>query len=225
MAIPDADTWPWKLQTAFPEHELLNYGTGGYGTYQSLLRLEELLGREGAPPKLVIYGFATFHGIRNVAHRNWLKSLRRHEGRGHVDVPYCALEGGDLVRHPPVGYPSWPGSSKVALISFAQDLAVKVQTRGRRKQQVAVTQRLIKAMHELCEAKGSRLLVAVLIGPDDQRAEYVRYFDAEKIRYVDVNHPKFGEPGFRVEGDGHPNAVVTSSWAEQLAPAMREALR
>ena len=39
-AVTDEETYPWRLQAEFPSHAFLNYGTAGYGTYQSLLALE-----------------------------------------------------------------------------------------------------------------------------------------------------------------------------------------
>ena len=34
-AIDDNETYPWKLQKRYPSLNVLNYGTGGYGSYQS----------------------------------------------------------------------------------------------------------------------------------------------------------------------------------------------
>src|SRR5262249_12408647 len=40
-AISDQETFPWGVQEHFPAARVLNAGTAGYGTYQSLLGLSE----------------------------------------------------------------------------------------------------------------------------------------------------------------------------------------
>ena len=41
--VGDADTFAWKLQQRFPRYDVRNFGTGGYGTYQSLLRFRRMV--------------------------------------------------------------------------------------------------------------------------------------------------------------------------------------
>ena len=55
-AISDDETFAWKLQERFPNLEVKNYGTGGYGTYQALLTMRRVLPQQESP-KLVVYGF------------------------------------------------------------------------------------------------------------------------------------------------------------------------
>ena len=59
FAISDENTFACKLQERFPFLSVVNYGTAGYGTYQSLLILEQALPNIEAP-KFIVYGF--FHG-------------------------------------------------------------------------------------------------------------------------------------------------------------------
>src|SRR5579885_1261991 len=42
IGLSDDETYAWDLQARNPRVEIRNYGTGGYGTYQSLLVLERL---------------------------------------------------------------------------------------------------------------------------------------------------------------------------------------
>jgi lysophospholipase L1-like esterase len=42
-AVSDEETYAWKLQERFPTARFVNYGTAGYSTYQSLLRLKVAL--------------------------------------------------------------------------------------------------------------------------------------------------------------------------------------
>ena len=61
-AVADDETWAWRLQELRPDVEVVNRGVGGYGTLQSLLLLEQLLGRDGQRPARVLYGFID-HGL------------------------------------------------------------------------------------------------------------------------------------------------------------------
>ena len=90
-AISDHETYAWKLQKRFPFLKVLNYGTGGYGSYQSLLMLERQL--PGLTrPKFVLYGFIDHHEIRNCAAGEWLQALSSHSRRAHVDVPFVTYD-------------------------------------------------------------------------------------------------------------------------------------
>ena len=84
-ALSDEETFAWKLQERFVHARVLNFGTAGYGTTQSLLALERYLEEQkrtqGAAaargPLLVVYGFSDFHTGRNIAEASWLRSLAR----------------------------------------------------------------------------------------------------------------------------------------------------
>ncbi len=54
--VPNADAWPQQLEVREPTLEVLNYGVGGYGTDQAMLRYL----RDGSrfAPELVLIGFA-----------------------------------------------------------------------------------------------------------------------------------------------------------------------
>ena len=79
--ISDEDTLAWKLQQRFPEARVSNFGTGGYGGYQSLLFMERELPRLGAG-SVVLYVFTGHHTARNVAPRSWMRLLAQSLGRG-----------------------------------------------------------------------------------------------------------------------------------------------
>ena len=49
-AISDRETYAWKLQLRYPKLRVRNHGTGGFGTYQSLLVLEEAVLLKGLQP-------------------------------------------------------------------------------------------------------------------------------------------------------------------------------
>ena len=58
--VSDSETVGWLLDASFNDLEFSNYATTAYGTYQSLLLLEDLLDNGQKHPYLVIYGFCGF---------------------------------------------------------------------------------------------------------------------------------------------------------------------
>ena len=90
LAISDNETYPWKLQTMFPSFNIMNYGTAGYGGYQSLLVMERELPRLKSPA-FVIYGFFQHHEERNVAPSEWLEMLSRYSYRKTFICPMQQL--------------------------------------------------------------------------------------------------------------------------------------
>lgn len=219
--ISDDETYAWKLQARFPNEEVSNYGTGGYGTYQSLLLLERLLSKPGPAPGIVVYGFASFHEDRNVAAWYWLKLLSMFSHRGHIGVPYCDLDLtiGGLRRHPPETYPNWPFKRSLATFVLAEESFARFESRQRVSQRRMVTEQLLLEMGRLCRDKGVRLLVALLaqeLGTTDYRA----FLQQTGLQYADCLHPRYGSPGFVAVRDGHPNERMNEFWADQIASAV-----
>jgi hypothetical protein len=207
-AISDSETFTWKIQKKFPSIKVLNYGTGGYGTYQSLLVLETIINNSIHPQK-VIYSFNDHHERRNVATSEWLKMLSTHSRRGHISVPYCTIENDILVRHEPERYPIYNLSKLSSTFNFLTSIYVKFRSHKRSSQARSVTQRLILGMNKLCEDKGIEFVVVILRcrkGLND----YYKYFQENNIKYINCIHKI--EKGMRVLGEGHPNGEMNSLW-------------
>ena len=126
-AISDNDTFVWKLQERFPGYQFLNYGTGGFGTYQSLLLMERVLQECSVTPKLVIYGFCGFHEDRNVASWGYLEGLTKlsFERKGHlkerVKIPYADIDSdGNILRFPPDPYRILPLGRYSGFVKFME---------------------------------------------------------------------------------------------------------
>src|SRR6185369_5022449 len=63
-AVNDDETWAWGLQALRPGVHVTNRAVIGFGTYHSLLMLEERL-RAGDRPAAVLYGYFYGHDERN----------------------------------------------------------------------------------------------------------------------------------------------------------------
>jgi hypothetical protein len=186
--LSDEQTSAWKLQARFPELRVQNHGTGGYGTYQSLLALEEILPRSDVA--FVLYGFIDHHEVRNVAPPGWIDLLSRFSRRRQVRVPYCTLDArGELVRHPPASYPAWPLRRWLATVAFAERAVAYAGGSERAAQGRAVTERLLVEMEARSRRHGSGFAVVLLsVGPD-AKAHYPTFLARSGIRVADCARP------------------------------------
>lgn len=223
-AVTDEETYPWRLQTAFPDVEVLNYGTAGYGTFQSLLALERHLARSATAPTLVVYGLIEFHEERNVMPANWIHALRAATAAGPQRAPFVTLTAdGVLERHPPEGWPEWPLDGTLASVRLLEDRWVEYRTQGRAAQGPAALEALVAEMARDATADGTRLVVAILDTMSDAtRERYDRFLDDRGIARADCLFPNRQNIRFKVPGYGHPNGVVNAYWADCIARRLRE---
>ncbi|MEN8181971.1 MAG: hypothetical protein ABFS46_05490 [Myxococcota bacterium] len=229
--LSDEQTLAWQLQKLHPGAHVLNYGTGGYGTYQSLLLLEEILATPD-PPEAVVYGFVPLHEMRNVAEPGWLHSLALGSRSGLASVPFASLDPeGRLVRHPPARYPTWPLREQLSLVAFAESVFVEARAGDRGARAREVTLRALLEMNARCLEQGSRFVVAFLWTAPGQRVAYRQGTNPEietfrgdlyeralregQIPFVDCSHVL--TPELSIPGDGHPGPEVNAFWADCLS--------
>ncbi|HHH40052.1 MAG TPA: SGNH/GDSL hydrolase family protein [Sedimenticola sp.] len=218
-AISDRETFPWKLQEKRPDVEVLNYAVGGYGTYQALLKLESVL-PELKRPGMVIYGFIEHHESRNVASALWLETLSRFS-RKEIDLPFVTRDGGGrLVRHPPEHYPVWPLREHSALVALLQKSVVRGEAARREQMKRDVTERLLQEMDALSRRYGNDFMVVILEATDAVRRHYLRFLRRNHIRVADCAFPLTRKT--RVPGEGHPNAIQNSKWADCIDEALNK---
>jgi hypothetical protein len=217
-AINDEETYAWKLQERIPSLQVLNFGTGAYGSYQSLLLLEQVL-PVLTRATLVLYGFNEFHESRNVADASWLKSLSYYSRRGHVALPFgTRAPGTGLVRHPPETYVSLPLRESSALIALVEDAYMKIKTWGRMSEKRAVTEQMLLQMNNVSMHAGARLIVVLLVV--ENRQSYVDFLGKNGIKYVDCD-VAFTD-AMKVPGEGHPNGRMNTLWADCIAQALMQ---
>lgn len=214
-AISDQETFAWRVQEHFPATRVLNAGTAGYGTYQSLLRLERAFA-QGEHPAVVVYGLIDDHEERNVAAPIWLLLTALFSKGEPVGVPYATLDGdGRLVRHPPETYPAWPLRDRLALVPWLESRWVTLRGRDRANQSRAVTEWLLREMQDLTTRQGTHLVVVLLYFSQqaaDGEAHYAEFLQTHGIDFVDCTVPI--TPELAVPGNWHPNGVVNARWAD-----------
>jgi hypothetical protein len=123
--LRDDEAFAWRLQQHFPQLRIRNFGTPGYGTYQTLQLLHELLEQRQLRPVLVIYGFVPFHAGRNVLTYYHLNAFRA-VGGDRFSPPHVELRDGRLVEFPPFIVPSWPAEESSALVELAHHAELRL---------------------------------------------------------------------------------------------------
>lgn len=209
-AISDDETLAWKLQNALPKLDVINLGTAGYGTYQSLLVLERELERLD-DVRFVLYGFIDGHEIRNAATADWLGILSGFSRRSHVDVPYATLDGEHrLVRHAPERYLSLPLHEHSVLVERIERTYMKLGAYRRTAERAEITEQILREMAAVVRAHGATFVTVFL---DQAGTPVDRYLDLvrnDDIRYVDC---RFAHPDeMKVPIDGHPNGAMNTIW-------------
>ena len=228
-ALSDEETFAWTLQERFARARVLNFGTAGYGTTQSLLALgrylEERKHTQGAAaakgPLVVVYGFSDFHASRSIAEASWLKTLAQGSS-GQGATPYATLGGdGALQLHPPKTYPAWWLHRQLATVATLENLWASFDARQRTSQANAVTKALLLELDKVVQRSGGKLLVALLsqFGPRSM-APFRALLAEHGIPTAECVHQGVWAKEMQVPVYGHPNAEINAYWAGCIAQAI-----
>ena len=219
--VSDWETFAWKIQGELPDWEVLNLGTGGYGTYQSLLSLERYYSR-GRRADIVVYGFLAFHNERNAGTAEWFRTLAADSESGHVSLPYVSFGANDsLVYHPVTTYPQWPLARRLSIASAAQHAYAKLSL-GSDDRFAELTKHLVQRMQSLASQHGSQFSVASL---DLVRSTTALKNHGSEFRRMGMNLAPCAQehsPDKIVRGDGHPNGETHSAYAVCILGALRK---
>jgi len=220
-AISDWETYPWKVQEAFPEWRVLNLGTGGYSTYQSYLAMLRYLEDEGRVD-IVIYGYLPFHLERNVASAAWLRLLRTFKNRGPAAIPYVTLnEQGGLRFHAPDRYPVFPLADRLAVARLVGDSLAKRRFPPRWRERERVMVELLRMMVREGNSRGAKVAVLNLSAKPFNNLEAVQ-------RGTKPDAFAFFECGIQitsdlqVEAEGHPNGAANTHWSACVTRLLRQ---
>jgi hypothetical protein len=209
--VADADTFSYLLNQRYSHYMFRNFGTGGYGTYQSLLRIEQNLSRPNTDYiPLVIYGFIDLHLQRNVAVANWVRSLAGRRTQ-YIVPPHVRLGKTGLEYYGPDSISFWPFESRSALVALLANAYLELRLRNHGSQLPATTA-LIEQMNSLVLAKRKRFLIVLLNRPPKG---LVPFLENKEINYVNCDNPAFDKipSKYHLGGFGHPNAAQNALWA------------
>jgi hypothetical protein len=216
--LDDANTLPSLIAARFPEHAVRNLAVPGYGTLQSELLYRRLTESQEGGPRLVVYGYVSFHEMRNTAAPAWLRRLRVIADENEwIELPYARWDPKNGLRSfPPRGYVKWPLSEHSALIALVQGRASALHGRSSAGEQRAVTLRLLERWQQRVERDGGEFLVMVLAVPDPELRTTLAGFDARGLTHLTCPRAPFPKPGTLLP-DMHPNELANRGWAECLA--------
>jgi hypothetical protein len=133
------------------------------------------------------------------------------------------MDGDRLVEHPLETVQAWPFEHDSALVTELHAGFLRLRLGDRMAQRVPATAAVIRSMRDLVEARGGRLLVALLddatLPGAEGKADYdalVALLGAAKVTRVDCVDPEYdaNPASFQVGGGGHPNGVVHGRWAD-----------
>lgn len=226
-SVADAQTYAWLLGERYPHLLVNNFGTGGYSTYQALLRTRNEIESAKEPPKLVILGFIAHQMVRTVAPPDWVKYLTDRNG-SMIVPPHATVTGSGpaarLEEHPLETVHSWPFEHNSALVTELHAAYMRVRLGDRMAQRVSATAAVIRSMRDLVEARGGRFLVALLDDASlpDGKADYealVASLGTDRVAHADCVDAEYNAnpSALQVGGAGHPNATVHRRWAGCIA--------
>jgi hypothetical protein len=222
--VHDDETFGWLLDARMPDRGVLNLGTAGYSTLQSLIMMEMLFDREEflhgvAEPDIVFYGFVDHHLARNVALPSWIRGLETHATGfgGPIQVPYALLEGaGGLQRFPPEAWPLVRWTKRSAFAALAVDAWMERRTRERTPQMDAVAFALMEEMEDLAQESGVAFGVAFLFGSRALARHLDTSLRERGIAFLDCAPRNPTDPRFLDPETRHPTSLQHRLYAECL---------
>ena len=221
--LNDSETYPWLLQERFPDHELVNFGVGGYGTIHALIQFREALD-SGISPRLVIVAYGSFHNTRNICSRLYRKAIIPHNRLGELMLPCGRLgsHGELVVVQKKLGYTPLPFMTYSALMNRIERLYVSHEGKFRKSQEV--TQAILKEMQNICQQRKILLLVATLTN-DAGTQELNAFCQAQGIKTVDITVDLKVQENTNFPHDSHPSPKANQEYAQKLEPVIREMLQ
>ena len=212
-AVDDKDNFVSMFQLNKPKFNVMNYGVGGYGGYQSMLVQEKII-KNVSSIDVVVYGFIDHHELRNVAAGSWMSLLNKFSYRGHTSVPYASLDNEKkLIRNPPLNHIKIPYSSYSSLLTKIEKRLMKINSKKREKNKFLISKKIIKKMNENSKKINASFLILFLDISKKKLDMYKEFLEREEINYIYCPFPD----GHSIKGEGHPNKIAHQDVAECLS--------
>ena len=218
-SLNDEETYPWRVQAALPEFEVVNGGVSGHGTLHQRLLFEELR-KLRSKPSVVVVAYGRFHDYRNTYVRLWQKGFAPYNRLPDLTYPFARLEHGALAYHAaPATYAEWPLQRQSALVHWLEQQANRWEESRVRSHEVSAA--LLANWANACAKEGIPFIVAGISSDAGPMLDWCR---AAGLRAVDIAVP-LTEPGnTNAPHDGHPSAQANRVYAERLVASLREVL-
>ena len=212
QAVSDNQTYAWKLQKSLPKIDVSNYGVGGYGTYQSFLKLEEIFKKKNNK-NFIIYSFLIDHEDRNVADPTWLMVLTKYSQRNHLFLPYARLDKeNNLIKNKPIKYIILPLSEHSTLITRIQRAINNIKLKVSNKEKKVITKKIILEIKKLANKNKSKFIFVSLEPKKNNMKTYFEFLNKNEITYFDCGYKM--KKDLVVEGEGHPNEKLHQLYSD-----------
>jgi hypothetical protein len=161
--VADDEAYVHLVNLALPSLRALNYGTGGYSTFQSLLRMRHYF--TTAPAKktsIVVYGLIGAHLERNVSTPDWIFGISGTKG-AYVAAPHVRVSGDRLVEKTGGTMPLWPLEGTSAAVALAHRASISAIFAASSAEQQHAMKLLLLTMRQIAEDHGARFVVLGLM--------------------------------------------------------------
>ena len=220
-AVDNSETFAWLLEKKIKNYDVKNYGVGGYGGVQSLLKLQDIFKKQ-ENIRLVIYGFIPHHEVRNIASGSWLYLLNKGSKgtEGKLSLPYGSIKNKKLKINKPKEYLKLPFGNKSALIAKIEKKILKLSSFKRSFQETEISKQVILSMKKTAEKnKASFILLVLNEIPEEKLIKYKELFRENSVQYINCYFQEGDK--YRVKGEGHPNALNHISVSDCIYDQLR----
>jgi hypothetical protein len=220
--VADDQTYSHVINRSLPSAELVNFGTGAYGSYQSRLRVSRYFNSPHENTPLVIYGLFFSHHFRDLAPLPWIQSLTMQDG-SYMVPPNMRVRSGQIVESAggPIGL--WPLENRSAAVALAHLGAITLTNHVTGKMGRPVFRHGILEMQKTVAANKAALLIVGLVPVPGEYGEWLRAQRANGIDFVECQHPdNETDPTLKVGGVGHPSERLHRWWGDCILKALAE---
>ncbi len=217
--VEDSQAYPALLQRQLTRYRVVNFGTPGYGTVQSLLQIEEALGT-GAAPDVVILAYASFHDIRNTVVRRLRKTRVLPQTAGDIRLPRARLDGsGELVLdRASLEYRPYPLMRLSALVHLLEQTVNRLEIR--RTREADVSRAIIEWLRDRCVGAGCTLMIVGLTSHPDTVA-MLEYWEDRGVPVADISVDGT-DPDYNFRPyDNHPSPLAHESYARGVGGLLK----
>ena len=218
--VADDQTYSHFINQSLPSAELVNFGTGGYGSYQSRLRVDRYFSLPHENTPLVIYGLFFSHHFRDLAPMPWITKLIMQDG-SYMVPPNVRVRSGQIVESAGGRIALWPLESRSAAVTVAHLGLMTLSNRVTGKMGRPVFQHGILQMQKSVAANKGALLIVGLVPIPPEELEWLQAQRANGIDFVACEHPDYDrDKSLQVGGVGHPSERLHRWWADCALKAL-----
>jgi hypothetical protein len=213
-SLNDNQTFPWLIQAALTNYDVLNFGVNGYGTVQSLYQFRYFL-KSLPKPAVVVATYAYFHDERNTFLRSWKKAIVPYNKLGTIAPPYARFDkNGNLAFFSnPASYKEFPLQRYSALVHFIEQKYNELEDRKVKSHQV--TKAVMEIFANECKSNGIEFIVAG-ITRGNTNADLLEFCKMKNIKAVDISVNLSNPENRNLPHDDHPGALAHKQYAEKL---------